>query len=129
LIERVFWVKTARNVIKEVDLEFAIKRCQVGDGKRLSLLGKATFLETYAGNTEAGDLLAIVEAEHSAERNRFWLQSDFAKIWIAETIPGHSASGYALALVPSDGGFGVEIKRLYVLHLFQQKGIGASIDK
>ncbi len=105
-------------------MEFAIKRCQVGDERRLSLLGKATFLETYAGNTEAADLLAFVEAEHSAERYRFWLESDFAKIWIAETIPGHSAIGYAVALVPSDGSFGVEIKRLYVLHRFQQNGLG-----
>jgi ribosomal protein S18 acetylase RimI-like enzyme len=90
---------------------------------RLSLLGKATFLETYAGNTEAADLLAFVEAEHSAERFRLWLESDFAKIWIAETIPGHSAIGYAVALVPSDG-LGVEIKRLYVLHRFRQNGLG-----
>ena len=68
-------------------MEFAIKRCQVGDETRLSLLGKATFLETYAGNAEAADLLAFVETEHSAERYRLWLESDFAKIWIAETIP------------------------------------------
>jgi len=105
-------------------LEFAIKRCQVGDEMRLSLLGKATVLETYAGITEAADLLAFVEAEHSVERYRFWLESDFAKIWIAETIPGHSAVGYAVTLDPSDGGPGVEIKRLYVLHRFQQHGLG-----
>ena len=58
-----------------------------------------TFPETYAGNTEAADLLAFVEAEHSAERYKFWLESDFAKIWIAETIPGHSAIGYSRARV------------------------------
>ena len=70
-------------------MEFAIKPCQVGDERRLSLLGKATFLETYAGNTEAADLLDFVEAEHSAEVYKLWLESDFAKIWIAETIPAH----------------------------------------
>jgi len=105
-------------------LEFAIKRCQVGGETRLSLLGKATFLETYAGNAEAADLLAFVETEHAAERYRLWLESDFAKIWIAETIPGHSAIGYAVALAPSDGGLGVGIKRLYVLHRFEQNGLG-----
>ena len=105
-------------------MEFVIKPCQVGDERRLSLLGKATFLETYAGNTEAAYILAFVEAEHSAARYRFWLASGFAKIWIAETIPGHSAIGYAVALVPSDGSFCVEIKRLYVLHPFQQNGLG-----
>ena len=105
-------------------MEFAIRRCQVGDERRLSLLGKATFLETYAGNTEAADLLDFVEAEHSAERYKLWLESDFAKIWIAETIPAHSAIGYAVALLPPDGDHGVEIKRLYVLHRFQQNGLG-----
>lgn len=105
-------------------MEFAIKRCRVGDERRLSLLGKATFLETYAGDIRADDLLAFVEAEHSEERYRFWLERDFAKIWIAETIPGRSAIGYAVALVSSDGGLGVEIKRLYVLHRFQQNGLG-----
>jgi hypothetical protein len=37
---------------------------------------------------------------------------------------GRSAIGYAVALLPSDGAFGIEIKRLYVLHRFQQKGLG-----
>jgi ribosomal protein S18 acetylase RimI-like enzyme len=105
-------------------LDFAITRCRVGDEKRLSLVGKATFLETYAGNTEAADILAFVDAEHSAERYKLWLESDFAKIWIAETIPGHSAIGYAVALTPSDDSFGIEIKRLYVLHRFHQNGLG-----
>lgn len=105
-------------------MEFAIKCGQVGDERRLSLLGKATFLETYAGNTAAADILAFVEAEHSVERYRLWLESDSAKIWIAETIPGHSAIGYAVALVPPDGGSGIEVKRLYVLHRFQQNGLG-----
>jgi len=57
--------------------------CHVGDETRLSLLGKATFLETYAGSTQAADLLDFVEEEHSAERYRSWLESDFAKIWVA----------------------------------------------
>ena len=105
-------------------MEFAIRRCQVGDERRLSLLGKATFLETYAGNTEAADLLDFVEAEHSAERYKLWLEGDFAKIWIAETIPAHSAIGYAVALLPPDADNGIEIKRLYVLHRFQQNGLG-----
>jgi diamine N-acetyltransferase len=104
-------------------LEFVIKRCGVGDEARLSLLGKASFLETYAGNPEATDLLTFVEVEHSAERYRFWLESDFAKIWIAETIPGRSAIGYAVVLFPSGAGGG-EIKRLYVLHRFQRNGLG-----
>jgi short chain dehydrogenase len=58
---------------KEVDLAFAITRCRIGDETRLSLLGKATFLETYADSTEAADLLSFVETEHSVARYRSWL--------------------------------------------------------
>ena len=62
--------------------------CHVGDEASLSLLGKAPFLETYADSTHAADLLDFVQAEHSAERYRSWLESDFAKIWVLETTAG-----------------------------------------
>lgn len=115
-----------RTAFKEVNLKFIIRRCHVGDETSLSLLGKAAFLETYAGSTEAADLLAFVEAEHSAGRYRSWLESHFAKIWVAETAVGHSAIGYAVALASPSADFGVEmeIKRLYVLHPFQRNGLG-----
>jgi len=111
---------------KEGDLEFTIRRCHVGDETSLSLLGKASFLETYADSTDAADLLDFVEAEHSAERYRSWLASDFAKIWVAETTAGRSAIGYAVALTALDAGISrqTEIKRLYVLHRFQRRGLG-----
>ena len=111
---------------KEVDLEFVIRRCHIGDETRLSLLGKATFLETYADSTQAADLLAFVETEHSIERYRFWLESRFARLWVAEIGWGRSAIGYAVALVSPNTGLGLEmeIKRLYVLHRFHQRGLG-----
>jgi hypothetical protein len=75
----------------EVELEFIIRRCQIGDEARLSLLGKATFLETYAETTNAADLLDFVEGKHSVERYRSWLESNFAQIWAAEPSVGRSA--------------------------------------
>jgi len=83
---------------KEGNLDFTIRRCQVGDETSLSLLGKATLLETYADSTHAVDLLEFVEAEHSAERYRSWLKSNSTKIWVAETTEGGSAIGYTVAL-------------------------------
>ena len=112
---------------KEVDLEFVIRRCHIGDETRLSLLGKATFLETYADSTQAADLLAFVETEHSIERYRFWLESRFARLWVAEAALGRSAIGYA---VTQHGlGLEMEIKRLYVLHRFHQRRLGRRIDE
>jgi diamine N-acetyltransferase len=111
---------------KEVDLKFRIRRCHIDDETRLSLLGKAAFLETYAACTQGADLLAFVETEHSAERYRSWLESHFAKIWVAETAVGRSAIAYAVALASPNAGFGVEmeLKRLYVLHRFQRNSLG-----
>jgi len=107
-------------------LEFIIRRCHVGDETALSLLGKATFLETYAGNAEAADLLAYVETEHSIESYRLWLASDFAHIWVAETSVGRSAIGYVVALISQNAGSGaeMEIKRLYLLYRFHRNGLG-----
>jgi ribosomal protein S18 acetylase RimI-like enzyme len=111
------------------DLEFIIRQCQIGDETALSMLGKATFLETYAGTAEAADILAHIETEHSAESYRTWLQSDIAKIWVAETSVGRSAIGYAVALTSQNNGFYVEmeIKRLYVLYRFHRNGLGHSL--
>jgi diamine N-acetyltransferase len=110
-------------------LEFIIRQCQIGDETALSLLGTATFLETYAGTAEAADILAHVETEHSAESYRTWLQSDIARIWVAETSVGRSAVGYAVALTTQNNGFCVEmeIRRLYVLYRFHRNGLGHSL--
>jgi len=110
-------------------LEFIIRQCQIGDETALSLLGKTTFLESYAGTAEAADILAYIETEHSAESYRTWLQSDIAKIWVAETLVGRSAIGYAVALTSQNNGFCVEmeIKRFYVLYRFHRNGLGHSL--
>ena len=59
----------------EVDLEFIIRRCQIGDENALSLLGKATFLETSAGSAGAADILTYPETEHTSESYMHWLAS------------------------------------------------------
>src|SRR5258708_33213672 len=96
--------------------QFIIRRCQVGDEAALSLLGKATFLETYAGGAEGSDLLAHVEREHSVDRYRSWLADDLAHIWVAETAIGHSAIGYLVALFPPGAASSIEmqISRVYL---------------
>src|SRR6267378_309515 len=110
-------------------LEFIIRQSQIGDETALSLLGTATFLETYVGTAEAADILAHVETEHSAGSYRTWLQSDIAKIWVAETSVGRSAVGYAVALTSQNNGSCVEmeIRRLYVLYRFHRNGLGHSL--
>ena len=110
----------------EVDLEFIVRRCGSGDETALSLLGRATFLETYAGRSEAADLLAYAETEHSIESYRLWLANEFAHIWAVETAVGRSAIGYLVALISPNAVSGpeIEIKRLYLLYRFHRNGLG-----
>ena len=95
-------------------MEFIVRRCRSGDETALSLLGRATFLETYAGRSEAADLLAYAETEHSIESYRLWLANEFAHIWAVETAVGRSAIGYLVALISPNAVSGpeIEIKRL-----------------
>jgi ribosomal protein S18 acetylase RimI-like enzyme len=107
-------------------MEFNIRRCGPGDERALSALGRATFLETYAGTAEAGDILAYMETEHSVENYQHWLAGDSAQIWVVETAIGSSAIGYLMALDLDDAGLSaqMEIKRIYLLYRFHRNGIG-----
>jgi GNAT superfamily N-acetyltransferase len=119
-------VSAAWSVPSINDGNFIIRRCHIGDEASLSLVGKATFLETYAENTDASDLMDFLEAEHTVERYRSWLKSDLVRIWVAQTTLGGSAIGYAVALSASKVGLDqqMEIKRLYLLHRFHRRGLG-----
>jgi GNAT superfamily N-acetyltransferase len=117
---------TSESAKTGADFGFIVRRCQVGDEMALSLVGKATFLETYADRIEANDLMAYAETEHSVDCYRRWLKSDFAQIWVAETSVGHSTIGYIVALTSQNAGCrpAIEIKRLYLLHRFHRNGLG-----
>jgi ribosomal protein S18 acetylase RimI-like enzyme len=107
-------------------MEFRIRRCGPGDERALSALGRATFLETYAGTAEASDILAYMETEHSAEHYQHWLAGGSAHIWVVETAIGSSAIAYLVALDLDDAGLNsqIEIKRIYLLYRFHRIGIG-----
>lgn len=101
------------------------------DVRKLSLVGSATFLETFAGIL-AGD--AIVDhcgKAHSQDAYKQALGSGgFA--WLAEVAPEAGPVGYALLCRPelpgaSQDGSDAELKRIYLLSKFQGKGIGAAL--
>ncbi|HTF70762.1 MAG TPA: hypothetical protein VK638_49635, partial [Edaphobacter sp.] len=50
-------------------------KSQFGDENALSLLRKATFLETSAGSAGAADILTYAETELTSESYRNWLAS------------------------------------------------------
>jgi GNAT superfamily N-acetyltransferase len=112
-------------------MSITIRPCVQGDEAALSLVGQATFLETYAGVLPAADILAHCKAEHGEALYAQWLAKPGYRLWVAEMDEGGAAVGYA-ALTPPDlpvptGEQDVELKRIYLLNRFHGTGLGARL--
>jgi ribosomal protein S18 acetylase RimI-like enzyme len=117
----------ARNPAESV-AAMRVRRAQPTDAARLSLLGRATFLESYAHLLPVEDILDHAETQHAPERYAAWLADPACQGWLAEA-PGGAPVGYLLATPPDlplpDLGPGdLEIRRIYVLYRFQGQGLG-----
>ncbi len=111
-----------------MSLETNIRVALPGDEAALSLLGAATFLETYADKVRGPDIVAHCAVKHSAAVYAAWLGNDRCRVWAAETATG-ALVGY-LVLTPAtlpDGeahADDLEIQRIYVLSRVQAGGVG-----
>jgi ribosomal protein S18 acetylase RimI-like enzyme len=106
-----------------------IRRCVPGDEIALSIVGQASFLDTFAGILSGKDILGHCVKQHSSEKYAAWLQDIASAVWIAEVDPGQAPVGYLvltkpdLPLVdisPDDA----EVKRVYLLSRFRGAGLG-----
>jgi diamine N-acetyltransferase len=110
--------------------EFTLRRASAADATRLSLLGRATFLESYARLLPAEDILAHTERQHAPEIYAAWLADVRCSAWLAEVAPGGVPVAYLVMTPPDLPLEGVdlqrdlEIRRIYVLHPFQRLGLG-----
>lgn len=110
---------------------FQIVRCTADDADALSLIGSATFLETFAGVLDGAGMLRHCRHAHSAATYRN-LMAEGASIWLAVVEPGAAPIGYVVlspASLPgaSDDGCDLEIKRIYLLQRFQGHGLGRAL--
>jgi GNAT superfamily N-acetyltransferase len=108
-----------------------IRLCRQGDEDALSLVGQATFLETFAGVLPGSDIVAHCRGQHASEVYRSWLDSG-APVWLAEADPSGAPIGYLVLApaslpVPDPGGHDLEVKRIYLLDRFRGKGIGKQL--
>ena len=109
-----------------------VRVCIPGDETVLSLLGQATFLESFAGMVDGRDLLDHCTNKHAPGVYRDWLEDRNVRIWMAEIPPGNAPVGY-LVLTPPDlpvadmQSGDLEIKRVYILHRFQGTGLGKAL--
>jgi diamine N-acetyltransferase len=109
-----------------------IRVAKPGDEARLALVGRATFLETYADLLPAEDVLAHTERQHAPDVYTAWLADARYRTWLVETGPGNVPVGY-LVLSPPDLPMAdltpqdLEIKRIYLLHPYQRNGVGREL--
>ncbi len=112
--------------------EANIRRATPADAQALSLIGSATFLETFAGVIDGADVVAHCASEHSRAVYDSLLTRADAGVWLAEALEGAAPVGYAVlerAKLPvtDPQPDDVEIKRIYVLGRFHGTGLGARL--
>jgi ribosomal protein S18 acetylase RimI-like enzyme len=112
-------------------LDITIRRCAPGDGVALSLVGQATFVQTYAEVLPASDLFLHCEREHGRAYYDARLDDPAYSFWIAEVAETGVPVGYAMLSPPDlpvavdDGD--LELKRIYLLHRFHGTGTGRGL--
>lgn len=113
------------------DTDFTLRRAGTDDVARLSLIGQATFLESFASILPGDDILLHCHRQHGPADYETRLASADGALWLAE-LPKGAPVGYAALSAPDlpevereDGD--IELKRIYVLSTFHGSGVGAAL--
>ena len=106
-----------------------VRQAEAGDVAALSLVGTATFLETFAGVLPGAAIIAHCARSYAPEAFAAYLAKG-SRAWIAEAVPGSAPVGFAQLTAPElpgaqDGD--IELKRIYLLSRFHGTGVGAAL--
>lgn len=109
-------------------MKHTLRRATPADADALSVVGIATFLESYAGVIDGAGLVRHCGEKQSAQAYAAALAAPDQALWLAEAGPGRAPVGY-LHLTPPDlpletRADDLEIKRIYVLAKLQRSGLG-----
>lgn len=107
----------------------SIRRCGADDETALSIVGQATFLDTFAGVLSGKDILGHCWRQHAREKYADWLRDPASAVWIAEVEPGQAPVGYLVLTrpdlpLPDLSADDAEVKRVYLLSRFRGAGLG-----
>lgn len=109
-------------------MDIEIRPCRPGDAAALAAVGQATFLETYAGIVDGGDILAHAQGPHAAATYAAYLANPDYRLFLAVCAPGEAPVGYTVFCPPDlpvpVGEGDIELKRIYVLHRFHGEKVG-----
>ena len=116
----------------EATVPVTLRVAMAADAALLSLVGQATFLESYAGTLGAADILAHCQRQHAPAVYEGWLADPRSRCWLAQAEHGGAPGGYlvlapAAVPVPDPDPSDLEIKRVYLLHRFQGAGLGRQL--
>jgi diamine N-acetyltransferase len=106
-----------------------LRRTTVADAAKLSLVGGASFLESFADDHPGDDLVNHVRDRHSVAAYQDWLGDPACALWIVEEALG-APIGYAmlgLGTLPGAVAGDLEIKRIYVLRRWHGGGFGKQL--
>lgn len=106
-----------------------LRRADGADAAKLSLVGGASFLESFADDHPGDDLVAHVAEGHSVDRYRAWLDDPAFALWIVEERLG-APIGYAIlgpATLPGATAADAELKRIYILRRWHGRGLGRDL--
>lgn len=106
-----------------------IRPAETDDVSALSLVGGATFLETFAGTLNGRAIVDHCEQQHSAEIYQKYLDGG-SKAWLGEAATGGAPVGFALLSPPDLPGAeegDIELKRIYILSRFHGSGMAAAL--
>ena len=110
---------------------YHLRLCTADDNAMLSLIACASFLEAFADDLTAADVLAHCERNNSPEAFARYLAQTTTRCVLAELKPGNAPVGYIVCcepdlpveVTPQD----YELRRIYLLHRFQGLGIGRAL--
>jgi len=111
--------------------EITIRPCTPADAARLSVVAAATFIETYAGIVDGGDLIAHCHSTHAPQAYAGLLADPSRRLFLAVMDPGEAPVGFLLMGEPDlpveTGPDDMELTRIYALHRFHGQGLGARL--
>lgn len=93
------------------------------------MVGRATFLESYAGILPVEDIVAHCAVKHAPDVYAAWLEDGKTVCWLVEAAHGGAPVGYLVLGAPdlplkNPDANDWEIKRIYLLSRFQGSGTG-----
>jgi diamine N-acetyltransferase len=106
-----------------------LRRATTDDAAKLSLIGGASFLESFANDHPGDGVVAFIRDYHSESAWAATLAKPDTAVWIVEEVAG-CPIGYAVlspGSLPGTTPDDAELKRIYVLSRWHGTGIGRDL--